>query len=231
MRGIAGQLSKYEPPKTEWPAAGAARGHWTIYQTHRKQAKPFGSLRIIRTEEGGDRTYEILEVNKARDLGNSRSKATIKTSTDTLSSLGSWSLDWTHVPYAHQPLGAGLHLEGKVEGGEARWAPGGPASQTLTGGMPLCSEWALFDTVSRLPADGTRVTLHMLEGLELYRPDQIIESVGPHELKTAQGPLTVHGFMRTGRGTLPVWYWRDEQGRVILVLSSGGAWLMSDEHE
>jgi hypothetical protein len=116
---------------------------------------------------------------------------------------------------------------GRVERGMVELGPGG-GGRSFPVGERVTSNWSLFDAVQRLP-EGARLSFTMLEDLRLVRRDQRLLPEGSVEVAFANRTVSLRGFRQTGEGVLPIHYWRDEQGRVLLALGNVRAYIWHRE--
>ncbi len=112
---------------------------------------------------------------------------------------------------------------GRIARGRAELGPGA-GKQSFPVGERVTSNWSLFDAVQRLPEEAC---LHftMLEDLRLLRREQRLAPEAAVELAFANRTVSLRGFRQTGEGVLPIHWWRDEQGRLLLALGNVRAYI------
>ncbi|MCB9766430.1 MAG: hypothetical protein H6739_42040 [Alphaproteobacteria bacterium] len=90
------------------------------------------------------------------------------------------------------------------------------------GATPTCSSWSLMEAVQRIPEVGEQgLRFEMLEELVVRRPEQRLLFEGAAVWETGSGTRWLMGYRRVGVAAPPVFYWVDEDGRVLLVASVG----------
>ncbi len=110
---------------------------------------------------------------------------------------------------------------GRIERGELRLGTG---TRSFLVGERVTSNWGLFDAVQRLP-EGTRLGFTMLEDLRLIRRHQQLAPEASVDVEFANRAVSLRGLRQTGEGILPVHWWLDERGRVLLALGSTRAYI------
>lgn len=120
-----------------------------------------------------------------------------------------------------------MRESGRVERGRLE-VPPGEGSRSTPVGEHVTSNWSLFDAVQRLPQEA-RLSFTMLEDLRLVRRRQRLVPEAPVDVEFANGAVRLWGFRQTGEGILPVHWWRDESGRVLLALGNVRAYIWREE--
>ncbi len=91
-------------------------------------------------------------------------------------------------------------------------------------GKRVATNWGLFDAVQRLSGE-MDLSFTMLEDLRLVRREQRLLPEAPVEVAFANRKVSLWGFRQTGEGVLPIHWWRDEHGRVLLALGNVRAYI------
>jgi len=195
-----------------------------------------GALRVKREPVPGTRQIRLDVFSEVTflDLGTlptkyQRTSAAIICRDDQLATPARWDLKSEAIGKEDgqaRPLSA-LQETGSVEGGVVQRGPGARQLGLPDGGN-VTSNWSLFDAVQRLPEDA-RPEFTMLEDLRLLRREQRLVPEAPVEVAFADRMVRLHGFRQTGEGILPLHWWQDELGRVLLVLGNVRAYIWHGE--
>jgi hypothetical protein len=191
-----------------------------------------GTLRIRREPGSGEEGVRLDVFSEVTflDLGrlptkHQRTSALITCQDDQLATPTRWELTSAAIGKEDgrpRPLSE-VRETGRVERGRVELGPGA-RNRSFSVGERVTSNWSLFDAVQRLPAEA-RLNFTMLEDLRLVRREQRMVPEVPVEVAFANRTVSLRGFRQTGEGVLPIHYWRDEQGRVLLALGNVRAYI------
>ncbi|MHC4250630.1 MAG: hypothetical protein ACYS9X_16000, partial [Planctomycetota bacterium] len=81
-------------------------------------------------------------------------------------------------------------------------------------GTPLICNWSLFDVVPRL---GGKLEFTMIDDLEKLKPRSRVRKLEDHEQETPGGVVALRGFVVSGEGNVPSYWWVDTDGRVAIM--------------
>jgi len=196
-------------------------------------ARHKGALRIRRTplaQEGAVRLEVTSEVTfldfEPLPTRSQRTTARVRCLADTLSTPVAWELQSTaHNAEGNARAMSELRESGSLYDGTLEFS-NGDRSRTVQVVGEVTSNWSLFDAVHRLPCD-ERASFEfvMLEDLRLPRRGQSLAWAGRTEISMRGSAVRLHGYRQVGEGVLPLHYWLDEEGRLLLVLGNVRAYI------
>jgi hypothetical protein len=107
--------------------------------------------------------------------------------------------------------------------------------------IPVSANWALFDAVQRLAPEkisGGPIRFTMLNHLDKVQGDQRLSFLEKFDAKFGQRQVSLRGFCQVGSGVMPMYYWVDERGRLVvarfgllgLVLTDTWPWNREGEY-
>lgn len=241
----ASYLNQVSTPRSPFDAAGTWIHTYDVFPVYGKldvtghawSKRHKGTLRLRReaTSEGGTRIHVFSEVTFL-DFGklptkHQRTKATIRCLADALATPVEWQLQSAAVSrHDASPMRFSEFEESGKLRGEAVELSSGGRLRAFDVGDAVTSSWSLFEAVQRLPRGGsTELRFTMLEDLRLLRPQQRLVPESPAEVQFANGPETLYGFRQTGEGVLPIHYWLDEHGRLLLAIGNVRAYIWRGE--
>ncbi|OPZ07060.1 MAG: hypothetical protein BWZ10_02899 [candidate division BRC1 bacterium ADurb.BinA364] len=142
-------------------------------------------------------------------------------------------LDWTIEASASGARGEmpefRLAERGALKNGQAEIATPGKI-RSLPLAARATSDWTLFEALRRAPLDSPPPrAFDMLENLRLPKREQRMHALGETEADCANGRIRLHGLRQTGEGVLPIHYWRDDWGRILLALGGCRAYALRTE--
>ena len=156
-----------------------------------------------------------------------KTAANIRCRNDNLTSPESWELDSTFTgPSGEELPDQNTHQEAVVSVGQVTVSTGGrssvtPVEESTTG------DWCMFEGVQRLPQnEATRFSCNILERMMALKRNQSIWFSSREPASAAEHELRC--FTRSGTATLPVDYWVDEIGQLVLVVAYNMIYLLSD---
>lgn len=182
----------------------------------RHETNVMGQAELERRPEGTDGLVLSVSSDLRQEPHWLRLRARARCARDELSSLRSWERTCVLVDADGQPdPGTLLQEETTLES----WKAARKASEER---MPLTSDWTLIDALQRRPSSEERFSgrFELLEDFQVSRGGQRVEPLPPVEARLGGERTRLHGYVRTGRGTLPVHYWLDEKRRVLFVIGS-----------
>ncbi len=195
------------PPEPDFDPAGAWEQTWRIWTCYGYVAhanRDHGVLRIARTP-GDPFSLDVEQVQINMQGSVHVQRAQVSCALDYIASPLAW--EWTSGfldPHEEEVDELGLRR-----------------SVTTPPEGPVTADWTLFEAVQRLPFDlEAEYRFDVLEGLTLRKRDHRLRYDGPHEVRFGTETRTLHRFYQTGHGQLPYEYWRDDNHRLVLVISS-----------
>lgn len=84
-------------------------------------------------------------------------------------------------------------------------------------GMPVVCDWALLAAVQSLPREGDGHAFVQLQQLERSFPDQRLRFMETFDARFGERDVRLHGFVHTGEGMIPSYYWVDDRGRLLIA--------------
>ena len=235
-------LNQVSSPRSAFDAAGTWEHTYDVFPVYGKldvtgpawSKRHKGTLRLNRepASEGGAHLRVFSEVTFL-DFGklptkHQRTMATMRCLADVLATPVEWRLESAAVG-RHDPSPmpfSEFEESGKLRGEAVELSSGGRL-RSFDVGDAVTSNWSLFEAVQRLPREGsTELRFTMLEDLRLLRLQQRLVSESPVEVQFANGPETLYGFRQTGEGVLPIHYWLDEHGRLLLAIGNVRAYIL-----
>jgi hypothetical protein len=157
--------------------------------------------------------------------------ATIHYKRDATGSLRRWEMSYTTEPVpppkpyrfnkleSPQKNGAVVGRRIRVSGMEG--SP--PASYPQT--APATSLYTLIDTLS-LGAE-KKAKVDLMDDLTMYRPGLELVALGESTVAINGEPTVLHGNALVGAGTLPFYFWKDAEGRVLAVIGRNVAYTLT----
>ncbi len=239
-------LDGFSPPDDPFDPETAWENAYTIFESS-AGTRPIGAIRITRTP-GDDRRARLRIQHTKRATGGSlHAHMELTCRTDDLATPVEWTLETVAHDTEGQPIEdtrfseAGTALEAALD------VRIGDRRRRLPVDRPYTFHWSLFDAVQRLGREGQeplRFTLVDRLNYEV-KPSQTLaprkaaevelggtrtweEERHDLEVGTVYRPVPAReGAVRTpmqayeqlGEGILPIVYWVDERGRLLLVLS------------
>ncbi len=146
--------------------------------------------------------------------------AGIRCANNALATLQSWKLESAALDADKKPRPLSKMSESGilVNGTIKLTSPKGIGRQ-INVSPNLTSNWSLFDAVQRLhKKEPPKTEFTMLEDLRLPRANQRLTSDGPIDVELGGKTIRLYGFHQIGEGILPIYYWLDEQGRLLFAL-------------
>ena len=191
-----------------------------------------GVTRLKREPAPGEGAFDLHVASEVTFQGRlpartQRTTASVRCAADTLGTPLSWEMesvalsaeDGSPVPLSHMRE-SGVVRDGAVE---LTFEGGG---RTLEVSSPLTSNWSLFEAVQRLPrGNAPEGEFEMLEDLRLRRAHQCLRAEGPTEVTMAGETVRLYGYRQLGEGISPLYYWLDEQGRLLLAFGKVRAYI------
>lgn len=251
-------LDGFTPPDEPFDPDGAWENAYTIYESS-AGTRPIGAIRIARTPDGRDRARLRVQHRKVATGGSLRASMELTCRTDRLATPLAWTIETVAHDAEDQPIEdtrfseAGIALDGALEvriGDRKRRLPVDP---------PYTFHWSLFDAVQRLgrgeqqPLEFALVDRlnyevkpgHVLAprkaaSVELGGTRTWTEEPHPLEVGTVYRPVParqgavvtqMQAYEQVGEGILPIVYWVDGRGRLLLVLSGLIGYLLDPEAE
>ncbi len=211
-------LAGYRRPREPFDPAGDWEHEYTVlapYFAERVEATAIGRVHLARhgAPDGDTRLEVTSETNQGEDR--LRVEAELCCSRDELASPVEWTRASVIVDAEDRPRALTRSRRRMTRSAWEREHGGGS-------GGALTSDWSLLEALQRLPPAGELrpERFDLLEDLELLKRDQRLERVEPIEVALGGERTRLSGHVRTGYGTLPVFYWLDETGRLLFVLGS-----------
>lgn len=239
-------LEGFTPPDQPFDPEGAWENAYTIYESS-AGTRPIGAIRIARTPDGDDRARLRIEHAKRATGGSLRAKMELTCRTDGLTSPVEWTIETIAHDTEDQPIEDTRFSEAGTALDDALEVRIGNGKRSLPVDPPYTFHWSLFDAVQRLGWEGQeplRFTLvdrlnyeikpgHTLAarkvaevelgGTRTWREEPQALEVGtvyrPVPAREGAVVTQMHSYEQFGEGTLPIVYWVDERGRLLLVLS------------
>jgi hypothetical protein len=239
-------LQNFQPPGGPFDPAGAWVNAYDIWECSQGYAK-LGAVRIERTPLAGGGAKLDVKFRKLGKGGSMRLTMSVECQGDALATPLRWQMENVVHDGQDAPLEATRIQEtGEIVGGELRLTTGRATTRTAVPGA-VALDWCLFDAVQRLPGPAlepvaftlvSRLSCQVKPGQRLsFRSAPTVELGGkrvwreePQELErgTVYRPVAgregavaskLRAYDQTGRGIVPVVYWVDESGRLLLVLA------------
>lgn len=88
--------------------------------------------------------------------------------------------------------------------------------RTLDPGTPVVSDWALLAAVQVLPRD-REFKFGYFAQLERFSPEHRIKFLETVRARFGDRDVSLHGYVQTGRGVTPYFYWVDDHGRLLFA--------------
>ncbi len=121
--------------------------------------------------------------------------------------------------------GSRLKFAARTVGTEIRFS--GLEKPPLRVTTPWTLDWALLDTLQRLPLGSPeQFVVDVVEDCDQLRPQQRLAYAGSVTTKLGGTTTELHGFCRVGTGTLPAVYWLDEQHRLLFAITAYWTWIL-----
>ncbi|MHC4789196.1 MAG: hypothetical protein ACYS8K_08370 [Planctomycetota bacterium] len=193
-----------------------------------------GELRIKRMplDDGGAFQLDVSSDVTFLQFGHhpteaQRTTAVIRCAADELSTPLSWELTSVALSKdAREPMPlSDMEEAGALHEGVVKLTfPGG--SRELQVSEKVTSNWSLFEALQRLaPGEVPGTEFDMLEDLRVPRRRQRLAVDGWTEVETDAGTVRLYGIHQIGEGILPIHYWLDEEGRLLLALGLMRAYI------
>ncbi len=191
-----------------------------------------GKLRVRREPASGGEGVRLNVFSEVTflDLGTlptkyQRTSAVIACRDDELATPMHWELTSTAIGKEDgrpRPLSE-MQETGRIQREKVELQQGA-GNRSFPVGERVATNWGLFDAVQRL-SEELHLNFTMLEDLRLVRREQRLVPEAPVEVAFANRTVTLRGFRQTGEGVLPIHWWRDEHGRVLLALGNVRAYI------
>jgi hypothetical protein len=128
-----------------------------------------------------------------------------------------------------EPVQVAVTQTGTVLGGSVRIDYGGDSVRSLAPAGPLSSNWSLFDALQRMPREGMPpFAFDMLDELDQLKRAHQIRYRGTSRHNLNGKAVALHHHQHTGRGILPMNYYTDQQGRLLVALGGLRAYILDD---
>ena len=195
----------------------------------------YGSLRLRMTRNDGKAHLQAIAKRQTRqhfDFERMTVRATFTCTDEPLLPLSEgtpWTLETELVNQRDPATGdyAEFREEGRLNGenvekkdDRGEWY----RYRQCTAGLPLVSDWALMAAVQTLPRDCT-TRFDLLRQLESFYPEQRVRYLESFDARFGDREVALHGFVHTGQGTVPSFYWVDHTGRLLIVRTALGAFV------
>ncbi|TDF95502.1 hypothetical protein [Paenibacillus piri] len=95
--------------------------------------------------------------------------------------------------------------------------------------QPLISEFTLFDTLPVLAGQGGVQEFALLERLERLYPHQRLGHLQEDILSSGTKKMRIQGYYLHGTGTIPSYWWVDEQQRVVVMTTTLFTYVLRDQ--
>ena len=85
---------------------------------------------------------------------------------------------------------------------------------------PLTTNWGLIDAVQRLgwrDRSTPPITFNILHNLDSLRRDQQLGFLESFEARFGEREVTLHGYYQIGEGTMPIFYWVNDDNCLVLA--------------
>lgn len=187
----------------------------------------FGSLRIARKMENEDVLLTVSGIRQLQqDYQMERQRLQVKSvcRNDNLLSLKDGT-DWSlHLQLENQKDPKTRPFAKMTETGrfqnrviEKKSAAGSWYTyRTVNAGLSVVSDWSLLASVQTLPKDRT-FRFEYFPQLESCASGHQIRFFETFKARFGDRDVLLHGYVQTGPGILPVFYWTDESGRLLIA--------------
>ncbi|VGO13534.1 hypothetical protein PDESU_02091 [Pontiella desulfatans] len=101
-------------------------------------------------------------------------------------------------------------------------------AQKYTISHALYSFWSLLELIPTLSADESR-TLTLLEGGEMIKEPCLLSSSGTTTAVVGGKPIELEGWVLTGRGIHPTWFWKEKGGPVLFIAATTVFYVLTGE--
>ena len=117
-------------------------------------------------------------------------------------------------PFA-QMIEEGRLVPGRIEKKDAggRWY----TYRTVDAGTPVVSDWALLASVHAVPRKKQEISFGYFHELERYTAGHQIHFLETLDASFGGREIKLHGYVQTGRGIPPYYYWVDDSGRLLMA--------------
>lgn len=239
-------LQGFRPPAADFDPAGAWVNCYDIWECSQGTAK-LGAMRIERTPLENGRVKLDVTFRKTAKAGTMRAQMSVECLADELSTPVRWQGQTVSHDAGGVAIEDTLIREtGELVDGQLLVSIGQTTTRTPVGG-PVALDWCLFDAVQRLPGEtlgplsftlvdrlshqvkpDQRLTFRSaptveLGGRRVWREEKQELERGtvyrPVPAREGAVPVALRAYDQTGRGIVPIVYWVDESGRLLLVLS------------
>ncbi len=239
-------LDGFTPPDGPFDPQGAWENAYTIFESS-AGTRPIGAIRITRAPEGNGQARLRVQHRKVATGGSVHARMELTCRTDALATLVQWTLETVAHDTEDQPIGDTRLSEAGTALDDALEVRIGDRKRRLPVDPPYTFQWSLFDAVQRLGREEQEpLTFTLIDRLNYeVKPGHTlaprraaeVELGGTRTWKEERHDLEVgtvyrpvpsregavrtrmHAYEEVGEGILPIVYWVDERGRLLLVLS------------
>lgn len=204
-------------------------GIWVMRSSPSTEAERRGTLIVRREINGADRIR--LDIDLDVELYGKGTEAyqhtcRMQCRADALATPVTWKL---HVRTRSSKSGweplSEFTEEGEIAAGLARWR--GARERTRAIARPVTSSWSLFDAVQRNFRAGDRpLDFDLLDETDLFKADHRLERGSDAKVELGGKTMTLHCFDQVGSGCLPLTYWLNDQGRMLMLIGGMRAYIM-----
>jgi len=246
-------LAEFQPPTGAFDPAGDwthRYGVWTVGQRGCARVGHVGLARSVGKDGTAVLRLEYVKTYSGAFQG--RTMASIQCRADRLATPLSWTASVESLtPKGARVPNTAIQTTGRVAG-KALALTSGKARRTLPLPEAYTINWSLFDAVQRLPRGAFEpLRFALLDDFDEVKPDQRLAwwqtatvTLGGRRVQkpvwerlekgrirrtvwATEGAraVTLHGYVHTGPGIVPVVYWVDEAGRLLFVVAGIEAYV------
>lgn len=246
-------LAKFQPPTGAFDPAGAWTHRYGVWTVGQRGCARVGHVALGRSVGKDGTAVLLLEYAKTYSGAfQGKTAASIRCRTDRLATPLDWATSVQSLtPKGVRVPNTAIQTTGRVAG-KALVLTSGKARRTLPLPEAYTINWSLFDAVQRLPREAfPPLEFTLLDDFDQVKPEQrlawwqtITVALGGRRVqKAVWEPLekgrirrtvwategaqavTLHGYVHTGPGIVPVVYWVDATGRLLFVVAGIKAYV------
>ncbi len=157
-------------------------------------------------------------------------QANINCTADSLATPNSWQAQSGILDDSGNPIGdLTVNKDVKVKDGVFEFSGG----RRRFADNPLkiwTSNWSLMEAIPRLGGQQTKpLNFTMLDFLDERKDEQVLSYIGTLTITLGGRAAQLQGYQLMGRGILPMEYWLDEHGRLVILLGHERCLLAIEE--